>query len=120
MGRDRTRAKKHRCRLCGAYGDTHIHHIFGGPFRKISERYNFVIELCPKCHREVHRNASMAEALKHDAQLEWLEEHSLEEWLEIIPRNWVSPDEVYNIYRCPEANDGPARFDDEEIQCQVR
>lgn len=34
-------------------------------------------------------------ALKHDAELDWLEQgHSLEEWMEIFHRTWVTEDEL--------------------------
>lgn len=65
MKRDRQRPKKHVCRLCGYVGQTHIHHIFGGRWRRISERYNFVIELCPRCHEQAHNDAAFARTLKH-------------------------------------------------------
>ena len=72
MKRDKRRYKKHRCEVCGAYGVTQIHHIFPGPLRRISEREDFVIELCVSCHRRAHTDADFSFCLKHDAQLDWL------------------------------------------------
>lgn len=92
--RDKTRSKKHRCQVCGLYGETHIHHIFGGRWRVISERMDFTIELCPSCHEKAHNNAEFSEALKHDCQLEYLETHSLSEWMNLMHRNWVGMSEI--------------------------
>lgn len=44
----------HECWLCGANGAADPldrHHIFGGPYRKKSEKYGLVVYLCHnKCH----------------------------------------------------------------------
>jgi len=107
--RDKVRRKTHRCRICGAYGQTQIHHIFGGRWRQRSEANDFVIELCPKCHRTAHLNASFGDALKHDVQLEYLENHTLDEWMELMGKSWIDPQEL-DIYLHPKH--GADRFDD--------
>ena len=111
--RDKTRVKKHRCQVCGEYGVTHIHHIFGGRWRKISEQMDFVIELCPYCHAKAHGNTEFSDALRHDCQLEFLETHSMSDWMEMMHRTWVNQSE---IRQRPEQTvrtlEGPARFDD--------
>ena len=107
--RDKVRRKTHRCRICGAYGVTQIHHIFSGRWRQRSEANDFVIELCPKCHRTAHLSASFGDALKHDAQLEYLETHSLEEWMELMGKSWIDPQEL-DIYMNPRK--GTGIFDD--------
>ena len=111
--RDKPRVKKHRCQVCGVYGDTHTHHIYGGRWRSISERMNFVIELCPQCHEKAHNDADFSEALKHDCQLEYLETHSMSEWMELMHRNWVGLSEIRKqtfVRNTPEL--GP--YEDEE------
>jgi hypothetical protein len=46
--------------------------VFPGPFRKKSERYGAVVELCHNCHNEppngVHHNRENANILKARAQ----------------------------------------------------
>lgn len=114
--RDKYRVKKHRCQVCGAHGVTQIHHIFPGPLRRISEREDFVIELCPECHHKAHSDGDFSYCLKHDAQLEWLwSGHTMAEWMEMMHRSWVYLREVQKP-RKPRAipQDGPGRFDDEE------
>ena len=96
--RDRQRKKTHRCRICGAYGATHIHHIFGGARRSISEKNNFVIELCPGCHQKAHSDSDFGDALKHDCQLEFLESHSQEDWMELMGKSWIEIGERNALY----------------------
>lgn len=113
--RDKVRTKTHRCRICGAYGVTQIHHIFPGPRRRISEREDFVIELCPACHEKAHSNADFSYGLKHDAQLEWLwSGHTMDEWMKMMGRSYVYLREVDRPRRQEPAKTGPGRFDDEE------
>lgn len=41
-----------QCFVCGAWGPTERHHLFGGPLRRKSERYGLVVDLCHNCHNE--------------------------------------------------------------------
>lgn len=122
MKRDKHREKKHRCRVCKAYGVTQIHHIFPGPLRRISEREDLVIELCPECHRMAHKDADFSWCLKHDAQLEWLKRgHTMAEWMAMMHRSWVYVREAPEREKAqPPPETGPGRFDDEEEQWQTR
>ena len=47
-----------RCYLCGRWKrcDEHFdeHHVFGGPCRKTSTKYGFVVTLCRDCHKLIH------------------------------------------------------------------
>lgn len=116
MRRDKRRPKTHRCQVCGAYGATQIHHIFGGASRKISEKHDLVIELCPACHRKAHEDADFSCCLKHDCQLEWLENGgSMDDWMAMMHRSWVIPEEVKWHKRAPAVDLVPPwSFDDEE------
>ena len=40
------------CFLCGGYGATEWHHIFGGANRKKSEHYGLKVRLHHNCHNE--------------------------------------------------------------------
>ena len=61
------------CWLCGENGSVdHLdrHHIFGGPFRKKSEKYGLVVYLCHReCHifglQAAHNNAETMLKIKH-------------------------------------------------------
>ncbi len=56
------------CYLCGRWGQIEMHHVFGGPFRKKSDKYGAVVPLCHECHNEppngVHHNRERAKILK--------------------------------------------------------
>lgn len=71
-----------KCFLCGKNGysdplDTH--HIFGGPYRKKSERYGLTVKLCHhSCHifgpHSVHQDAETAQRLREYGQRKWMAE----------------------------------------------
>jgi len=113
--RDKIRIKRHCCQVCGATGVTQIHHIFGGALRKISEKHDFVIELCPSCHERAHRDADFSFVLKRNCQMRFLQDHDIDEWMALVHRSWVYlrdiPERKKNK---PVPDDGPGRFDDEE------
>lgn len=59
--------QKGQCYLCGRYGLTEEHHIFGGANRTLSERYGLKVQICPSCHRGndgVHGNGLKAAGLR--------------------------------------------------------
>ena len=43
-----------KCYLCGSYTWIEEHHIFGGPDRKVAEKYGLKVHLCHNCHDRVH------------------------------------------------------------------
>lgn len=58
---------KSRCYLCGRYGPTHEHHIFGGPDRNMSEKYGLKVPLCLDCHEGndgAHGRSERAKSLR--------------------------------------------------------
>ncbi len=123
MQRDKYRKHRHVCQACGSHGPTHIHHIFEGGYRKISERENFVIELCPCCHNKAHMDKDFGDALKRDCEMEYLEDHSMQDWMELMHRNWILGGEVYRTHIITEhTEDMPYTaddFDDFEVEREV-
>ena len=82
----------------------------------ISERMDFVIELCPVCHRRAHMNADFGNSLKHDCQLEFLETHSFDEWMELMGKSWIDDQERWALFNPIGYNSektGAERFDDD-------
>ena len=71
-----------QCFLCGANGSADPldrHHIFGGAYRKKSEKYGLVVDLChDRCHifggYAVHQNAKTMLQLKRYGQLKAMRE----------------------------------------------
>lgn len=76
-----------QCYRCGANGVAdrlHCHHIFGGPNRKLSERYGLKVWLCgQQCHENgpesVHRNRKVDLELKEAGQRRFEEIHGTRE-----------------------------------------
>ena len=70
-------AVMNRCHICGRWGYTERHHIFGGANRRRSERDGLVVNLCVLCHREgkeaVHRSAVTMQRLHEEGQRMWME-----------------------------------------------
>lgn len=74
--------KERQCFLCGANGSgdpLDRHHIFGAAYRKKSEKYGLVVDLCHhRCHifggYSVHKNAKIMLQLKRYGQLKAMRE----------------------------------------------
>lgn len=74
--------KERQCFLCGANGSgdpLDRHHIFGAAYRKKSEKYGLVVDLCHhRCHifggYSVHNNAKTMLQLKRYGQLKAMRE----------------------------------------------
>lgn len=91
-----------RCYLCMLQGDDtqkiiEEHHIFGGPRRAISEAEGLKCYLCPEHHRfgsaSAHMNAETRLRLQRLAQMVWEIEHSREEWMELMGKNYRTGEE---------------------------
>jgi hypothetical protein len=85
------------CYLCGKYGPTEKHHIFGGAYRKKSEKFGFTVYLCHFCHNEppdgVHFNKERRNYLKRIAQKEYEQTHTREEFIAEFSKNFIMEDE---------------------------
>lgn len=89
----------HECWLCGANGSQdHLdrHHIFGGPFRKKSEKYGLVVYLChKKCHifgpNAAHQNKSTMDQLHKYGQRRAMLENgwTVEDFIKEFGRNYL-------------------------------
>lgn len=71
-----------QCFLCGRNGaedPLERHHIFGGAYRKKSEKYGLVVLLCgERCHRNgkgaVHKNGAQMQRMRRYGQLKAMQE----------------------------------------------
>ena len=99
MAKKRKPVHERRCALCGRNGNgdpLELHHIFGGAYRKKSERYGLVVYLCGnRCHREgaqaVHRNARTQEILHVYGQEKAMREQgwTTEEFIKEFGKNYL-------------------------------
>lgn len=86
--------QKGECYLCGRKGITEEHHIFGGPNRKLSEKFRLKVDLCIECHRTgkkaAHASKETMDKLHQDGQraFEWYW-GSREEFREIFGKNYL-------------------------------
>lgn len=71
------------CAICGSTQWLELHHVYNGPFRKKSERFGAVVDLCHFCHNEppngVHHNAENMRKLKAIYQEKIMEEYGMTE-----------------------------------------
>ena len=83
------------CYITGQTNNLHLHHIFRGVNRKISDKYGFVVYLAPWLHNQsdegVHgkNGRELDLMLKRHAQMKFEETHSREEFMAIIGRNYL-------------------------------
>lgn len=85
--------RKGTCYLCKRMVKTEEHHIFGGPNRKLSERYGLKVYLCPFCHRDnregAHANLEKMGRLHRIGQLAFEKKHTRAEFMKIFGKNYL-------------------------------
>lgn len=92
-----------RCFLCGRNGaqdPLDKHHIFGGAYRKKSEKYGLVVYLCHnKCHifgkMAVHQNKGQMRRLKRYGQLNAMQKQgwSEDDFIREFGKNYLAEQE---------------------------
>lgn len=87
------------CEECDRYGEVHRHHVFPGPLRPISEKYDAVAYLCQECHEGshgIHRNREMAERYKAREQKRIMraEGWSMEQWRLVFGKSYIWEEEL--------------------------
>lgn len=87
--RDKKRVKRGICQRCHKYGPTQIHHIFGGPKRRTSDKHDFVLELCHECHEHLHRHPGASLVHKQQCQREWEAAFSRAGWMNMMHKNYL-------------------------------
>lgn len=83
---------KKECYLCHTTQDLHLHHVYGGGNRKVSDREGFTVWLCAKHHNmsgfSVHFNKAMDYYLKAECQAQYEKTHSRAEFMALIGKNY--------------------------------
>lgn len=82
------------CWVCGTTNNLHLHHIYYGTSnRSISDKNGFTVYLCGYHHNlsnnGVHYNKPLDLKLKRECQAKFEEEHSREEFMNLIGRNYL-------------------------------
>jgi GTPase SAR1 family protein len=80
-----------RCEICGEWGGLQRHHIFEGRNRSNSERYGAVIQICYKCHEDIHHHPRKYEWLKENWQERLMRENhwTVEDFISIFRRSYL-------------------------------
>ena len=84
-----------KCEICGKQKTLEEHHVWGGAFRKKSERYGAVAYLCVSDHREgrkaVHKCRETSEKLKAQHQARIMEEQgwTTERFIHEFGKNYI-------------------------------
>lgn len=87
-----------KCFLCGRTQGLDAHHIFGGPNRKLSEKYGLKVWLCndftpTHCHKLVHegKHTGQLQELLHKTGQEAFEKThgNREDFMQIFGRNYL-------------------------------
>ncbi len=83
------------CEICGSLYNIERHHVFNGAYRKKSEKYNAVADLCHNCHNEppngVYHNAQNMQALKAKYQKLIMLHYGMSEadFINIFGKNYI-------------------------------
>ena len=83
------------CYVTGSTHNLHLHHIYAGSRRKISDDNGFVVWLTGYYHNQsndgVHgkNGHDLDLMLKRDCQRKYEETHSREEFMELIGKNYL-------------------------------
>jgi hypothetical protein len=76
------------CKICGRPAD-HMHHVFGGPNRKHSEKYNLKCPLCLYCHNKVHQDYQQSLILKIEYQQIFEAQHGHDAYMRIFGKSYL-------------------------------
>ena len=77
-----------KCYYCGKTGKMDKHEVYGGANRIRSMQNGLVVPLCRICHS----NIEIIENLKIKCQKIYEKEHTREEFIKIIGRNYIKED----------------------------
>lgn len=82
-----------RCYICGNIYNLHMHHIYGGGNRRISENNGFKVWLCALHHnmsnQGVRFNREADLRLKRICQKEYEKTHTRTEFFKLIGKNFL-------------------------------
>ena len=80
-----------KCEICGQETRTDRHHIFNGSMRNKSEEYGAVINVCRRCHEQIHKDAELRLRLKALWQRKIMNEYrwTTEEFIQHFYKNYL-------------------------------
>lgn len=82
-----------KCYLChgGGEGNTALHHIYGGSYRRTSSENGFYVFLCPRCHDAVHNDPGKGfdKYLKTVCESIYEDRNGRSNWFDLMKRYWI-------------------------------
>lgn len=82
-----------KCLVCGTDCNLHLHHIYGGANRKVSDKMGFTVYLCGYHHNlsphGVHSDYKLNLKIKQMCQKKFEETHSRQEFVSLIGKNFL-------------------------------
>ena len=90
-----------RCWFCGTTQNLHLHHIYFGANRRISDKNGFVVYLCLDHHtgpRGVHHNIDLDLELKVECEKWYLAQgHTEDDFRTLIGKNYIGKTKKSNF-----------------------
>ena len=81
---------KGRCYICGYWGTTQEHHmIHGTANRKNADHYGLTVQLCPRCHMNLHDHGDYDKDLQRVAQQEFEKRWGHKEWMKVFQKSYL-------------------------------
>ncbi len=77
------------CCVCGSTYQISKNEIFEGRNRNNSMIYGMVAPMCPECHSKFHNDRSLSLLYKKMFEEKFIEDHTIEEFIEIFHINYL-------------------------------
>ena len=82
------------CYVCKTTYNLHLHHIYFGPNRKVSDKNGFVVYLCQYHHEGTYGvhgkyGNELNGKLKQECQRKYEEKHSRDEFINLIGKSYL-------------------------------
>ena len=79
--------KTRKCFFCGREDVLHLHHVYEGANKHVSDANGFTVWLCPEHHRQCHEEG-LDKPLKAFTQKVYEKKHTRDEFLKLIGKNY--------------------------------
>ncbi len=78
-----------KCYLCGKTGELHRHHCLHGSYRKMADKYDLTVYLCPRCHTRLHDMGEYDRDLQEMAQVYFEKIYGHNEFMRVFGKNFM-------------------------------
>lgn len=78
-----------RCYICGRWGTTQVHHMIHGANRRNADHYGLTVQLCRRCHMDLHDHGAHDRELQRIAQQEFEKQWGHKEWMKVFQKSYL-------------------------------